>query len=321
MEEFLQLCYPVLTLEGEELLPAGSRLTKGTMADLIRCAEKHSFPALHLMEYGSIAADLERICRHPPYCQMFTDPTRRKDIFTLMQGVKLPVPVLDIYRYFRSEDPYTYWHILTVFALSLLLMQDLVEDRRDLAGMVAAATCHDFGKICVPLDVLRKETPLTIREQQLLSHHVAAGYVILSYYFKDADHPAAITARDHHERRDGGGYPLGISLNNLAVEIVSGADIFDALISQRPYRPQSYDLRTALEAMALQAGQGEISIDMVHALIRGIRKDLPCQSDSAFSMEVRGTPPPGNRYRGAVLCRYEVECRIKRGEGDDPDAN
>jgi len=307
METSQQLCYPVLTLGGEELLPAGTFLSKGTMEELIRSAETRTFPVLRLMDYGTIASDLQRICQHPPYCQMFSDPVRKNDVFETMQRVVFPQPLLDIYGFFRVQDPYTYWHILTVFALSLLLAQELIEDRRELAREVAASPSHDFGKVCVPLDILQKSMPLNEQEQQRLSHHVGAGYVILSYYLKDPDHPAAIAARDHHERSDGSGYPRGIKLQNRVVEIVSGGDIFDALISQRPYRPQSYDLRSALEVMILQAEQGEISIEVVHALIRCLREDLPCPGEAQFSSEVRGAPPPGNRYRGVRPCRFEAK--------------
>jgi len=316
MEKPLQLCYPVLTLDGEELLPAGAYLTHGTLAELTRSAEARNFPVNRLLEFGTIAADLQRICQHPPYLQMFSDPVRKQDVFDTMQRVMLPQPLLDIYTFFRTQDPYTYWHILTVFALSLLLAQDLIDDRKELAREVAASPSHDFGKVCVPLAVLNKTTPLDEHEQQKLSHHAAAGYVILSYYLKDPNHPAAITARDHHERCDGSGYPRGIRLQNRIVEIVSAGDVFDALISQRPYRPLSYDLRTALEDMTLQAESGAFSTDVVHALIRCIRKAFPRQVDEEFSLEKRGTPPPGNKYRGIKLCRYENDCGTE-GQSDD----
>lgn len=304
-----QLCYQVLTLDREELLPAGTCLTQATMEALVRSAERRQFPAVRFMEHGTIAADLQRLCQRPPYEQMFSDPVRRKDVFAAMRRVELPQPLLDIYNYFKTHDPYTYWHLLTVFALALLLAQDLIEDRKELAREVAASPSHDFGKICVPLAVLKKATPLNERDQQLLSHHAAAGYVILSYYLRDPNHPAAITARDHHERCDGSGYPGGIKLQNRIVEIVAGGDVFDALISPRPYRPVSYDLRTALEEMTLQAEQGAISADVVHALIRCSRKALPGQAAVGFSLETRGTPPPGNHYRGISPCRFEPICR------------
>jgi len=307
MEKPLQLCYPVQTLDRRELLPAGACLTQETMTDLVRSAERETFPRMRFMEYGTISEDLHHYCSKPPYGQIFFDPKRKKEVFQTMQQMEFVQPLLDIYGHFSARDPYTYRHILTVFALSLLLAQDLIEDRKELAMGVAAAPNHDFGKLCVPLSVCKKSTPLNEHERQLLSHHAAAGYVLLSYYLKDANHPAAITARDHHERCNGKGYPRGITLQNRIVEIVAVGDVFDALICARPYRPRSYDLRAALEELTMQADSGAISADVVRALISCIRESHPPYKDCKFSREMRGAPPPGNLYSGAIPGRFQPE--------------
>jgi HD-GYP domain-containing protein (c-di-GMP phosphodiesterase class II) len=300
MDRPLQLHYPVMTLDDEELLPSNTILTTETMESLIRSVKNRPFATRPLWTFGTIAVDLERICSNPPYDQIFSDSLRKREVFEYLQQVKLVKPLLGIYDYFKTRDPYTYRHILTVFALSLLLSQDLIENRSELSMEVLSASNHDLGKICVPTAVLKKTTPLSEQERQQLTHHVAAGYVLLSYYLQDPYHPAAITARDHHERRDGSGYPCGIKLSNPIVEIVGAVDVFDALITRRPYRTHSYDLRTALETLSQQADQGVLNKDIVHALIRLNRKNPRVPDDCQFSKELRGTPPPGNQYSGAL---------------------
>ena len=307
MEKPLQLCYPVRTLDGKELLPAGADVTSETMAELVRSARAEKYPTMRLMEYGTIAKDLRSYCDHPPYNQIFSDTTRTEAVFDSMQRIKFVQPLLDIYGHFKTHDPYTYRHILTVFALSLLLSQELIDDRKELAREVVAASNHDFGKICVPLAVCKKSSPLDDNERQQLSHHAAAGYVLLSYYLKDPDHPAAITARDHHERCNGSGYPRGITLRNRIVGIVAVGDVFDALISPRPYRPRSYDLRAALEEVTMLAESGAVSADVVRALISNNRRGHPHYTDCTLSHEQRGTPPSGNLYRGANLCQFQPD--------------
>ena len=311
MEKALQLCYPVLTLDRKELLPAGAWLTPETMTELVRSAPAETFPTMRLMEYGTIARDLRRFCEQPPYRQIFSDPKRTKAVFDAMQRVESVQPLLEIYLHLRNHDPYTYRHILTVFALSLLLAQDLLDDRKELGREVAAASNHDFGKVCVPLAICSKTTPLNEHERHQLSHHAAAGYVLLSYYFRDPNHPAAITARDHHERCDGSGYPRGIALQNRLVEIVAVGDVFDALISPRPYRSRSYDLRTALEEVTMLGESGAVSMEVVRALISCNRKDQASYTDCTPSREQRGTPPPGNLYQGASPCHYQPECGLE----------
>ena len=312
----LQLCYPVTTLDGKELLPAGVFLSEETMDDLVHSARAEVFPAMKLMEYESVAADLRSICESPPYHRMFSDVARRDEVFQAMQRVELARPLLEIYSYFKLHDPYTYLHILSVFALSILLARELVKDPAERALELAAATSHDFGKICVPPSILKKTTPLEEWERQRLSHHAAAGYVLLSYYLKDHRHPAAITARDHHERIDGSGYPRGILLDNRFVEIVAVGDIFDALASSRPYRQSSFDLRGALEEITQQAGQGKIHADVVRALISCNREGHPPYETCNFSSELRSRPPEDNHYCGAAPCHFDPQCALEEeGEG------
>jgi HD-GYP domain-containing protein (c-di-GMP phosphodiesterase class II) len=312
MEKPLQLCYPVLTLDRKELLPVGTCLTPETMTELARSARTETFPTMRFMEYGTIAKDLRSYIEQPPYSHIFSRPTRTKAVFDSLQQVEFVQPLLDIYDYFKTHDPYTYRHILTVFALSRLLAQDLFDDRKELSTELVAASKHDIGKVCVPLALCNKSTPLDEHDRMQLSHHTAAGYVLLSYFLQDSNHPAAITARDHHERCDGSGYPRGIELRDRIVEIVAVSDVFDALISSRPYRPRSYDLRTALEEVTVRALKGAISADVVRALIGCNRKGQPHYRDCILSHEQRGTPPPDNLYRGVIPFQYQSDCNLEK---------
>ncbi len=124
-----------------------------------------------------------------------------------------------------------------------------------------------------------------------MKHHALAGYVLLCYYLRDTSNIAAIVARDHHERKDCSGYPCGIPLADRMVEIIAVSDIYDALISPRPYRPVSYDNRTALEEVTKMAERNEIGWEVVKALVSHNRKEKPHYSESKVSSEKRGHPP------------------------------
>jgi HD-GYP domain-containing protein (c-di-GMP phosphodiesterase class II) len=103
-------------------------------------------------------------------------------------------------------------------------------------------------------------------------------------------------ARDHHERIDGSGYPRGIRQHDPIVEIITTCDIYDALISPRPYRPNSYGNRAALEVIIEMAENGKIGRDVVHALVAHNRESKPSHKHIKLSLEKRGTPPQGNSY-------------------------
>jgi HD-GYP domain-containing protein (c-di-GMP phosphodiesterase class II) len=80
------------------------------------------------------------------------------------------------------------------------------------------------------------------------------------------------------------------------VEIVAACDIYDALISSRPYRPASFDNRTALEEMDRLVEKGIINHDIVQVLVANNRQDKPRYTGIKLSGEKRGIPPKHNVY-------------------------
>jgi len=295
MNEFV-LPYAVHTLEGLELFPAGSTLSAETLDEVILSKGAPIPAAVSLLDYGSIKADIMALLQETPYSVIFSDEARRGRVLDILGRARLILPTLECLKYFRANDFYTYRHILTVFALSSLLAGDLVMNDSVLVQEAAAGPSHDIGKICVPLDILKKTQPLTRTDRNVLEHHTVAGYVLLSYYLKNPHGLAPLVARDHHERMNGSGYPRGTRLEDPLVQIVAASDVYDALISPRPYRPTSYDNRTALEELTGMAERGEIGWEVVRVLVAHNRRNKPHYSDCEVSMEKRGTPPPDNLY-------------------------
>jgi HD-GYP domain-containing protein (c-di-GMP phosphodiesterase class II) len=288
--------FPIHTLDRRELLPSGTRLTRETLDELSRSGAGETYPAIPLLEYGTVRRDLLKYLRQGAYGLIFDNSQRNAFLLALMEKVLLPLPVLEALQYFQRSDPYTYRHVLRVFALSILLARDLEAKYEELILEAAAGPLHDFGKICVPLRILKKATPLRRSERTLLEHHTTAGFVLIGYYMKDSKDTAGKVAVEHHERKDGSGYPLGIVLNDRLVEIVVVCDVYDALISPRPYRRDSFDNRSALEEITEMANRGKIGWEVVKALVAHNRKDRPRAEECAVSVEKRGKPPDGNLY-------------------------
>lgn len=134
--------------------------------------------------------------------------------------------------------------------------RDLVPNYREKVSEIAHGPTHDFGKICIPLEILKKDIALTREEGDYLKHHALAGNVFLAYYLRDPHGIAARVARDHHERMNGRGYPRGVLQKDPMVEIVAVRDVYDAMISPRPYRPVSYDNRGGLGSPDRHGGAG-----------------------------------------------------------------
>lgn len=296
----LTLEYPVHTLDGKEILPAGTILSEAVLAEVAERGKEILSPTLPAMEFGSVRRDLLALTGRGVYRTIFGGEAEYRGLIHLLEMPRLPLPVLESIEFYKRNDPYTYHHILLVFALSSHLARNLLDGFEEILQEAAAGPFHDFGKICVPMEILTKKTTLRKSERKALEHHTLAGFILLSYYLKDPGILAAVIARDHHERLDGSGYPRGILLSSRFVEIVAACDVYDALISPRPYRVSVYDNRTALEVITAMAEGGKIRWDVVQVLVSHHRKGKPRPEECKVSVEKRGKPPEGNLY-GIIL--------------------
>src|SRR5215467_8035488 len=101
-----------------------------------------------------------------------------------------------------------------------------------------AAPMHDIGKIGIPDSILLKEGPLNAAEQELMRTHPRIGYDILKGSPSKYLSMGALIALGHHEKYDGSGYPTGLHGEDIPIvaRIVAVADVFDALVTTRPYK-------------------------------------------------------------------------------------
>ena len=101
-----------------------------------------------------------------------------------------------------------------------------------------AAPMHDIGKIGIPDSVLIKEGPLSPAEQEIMRTHPRIGYDILKGSPSKYLSMGSIIALGHHEKYDGTGYPNGLHGDDIPIvaRTVAVADVFDALVSERPYK-------------------------------------------------------------------------------------
>ena len=137
----------------------------------------------------------------------------------------------------RSRE--TWQHIERVGALSALLAHRMGFEPTFVDMMRVAAPLHDVGKVAVPDAVLLKPGPLDPQERADMQRHTVIGHEVLAGSDAEVIQLAASIALTHHERFDGAGYPAGIAGREIPVEgrIAAVADVFDALTSDRVYRP------------------------------------------------------------------------------------
>jgi putative nucleotidyltransferase with HDIG domain len=138
-----------------------------------------------------------------------------------------------------AKDQVTHGHIRRVQRYTMALAEALgVRADKDLEALRAAALLHDTGKLAVPEYILNKPGPLTASEFERMKVHADVGADILKSI--DFPYPVEPMVRHHHERWDGSGYPKGLKEQEipLGARILAVVDCYDALTSDRPYRPR-----------------------------------------------------------------------------------
>src|SRR4051794_1749436 len=141
-----------------------------------------------------------------------------------------------------AKDQVTHGHIRRVQAHATTLAREVgVRDQNLLKAIEAAALLHDMGKLAVPEYILNKPGKLTEAEFEKMKLHASVGADILSAI--DFPYPVVPIVRHHHENWDGTGYPAGIRGTDipLGARLLAVVDCFDALTSDRPYRPKLSD--------------------------------------------------------------------------------
>ncbi len=151
---------------------------------------------------------------------------------------------------FRSDE--TGSHIQRIRSITLCLLQNTEFGKafteEDIELIALASISHDVGKISIPDSILKKPGKLTAEEYAIMKTHTVLGAQLLSQIPQMHQHKAYEYAYDialyHHERWDGTGYPAGLAGDEIPLwaQVVSLADVYDALVSKRCYKsPCSYD--------------------------------------------------------------------------------
>lgn len=173
--------------------------------------------------------------------------------------------VISLSNLVEAKDAYTDNHTRRVADLALALGKGKGLDDESLRTLEIGAMIHDIGKVSTPESILNKPGALTKEEFEIMKGHPEAGARIIKP-LSALEKPAQLVLL-HHEKLDGSGYPFGLKGDAIDIEtrIVTIADIFDALYTDRPYR-KGMTMETTLDILDKDAAAGKLDQSLVDLL-------------------------------------------------------
>lgn len=211
--------------------------------------------------------------------------TQRRIVMPVISGLienrKRLVELIDL----KPMADYNYYHAANVVVLSLLLGIELGVTGNELYELGMAALLHDVGNIFIPKSIMQKPTALSADEYNVVKQHTEMGFQFLRDHF-DISIDACIGALQHHENYDGSGYPNRLRQDKISIygRIIAVTDVYDALVSRRPFREPMYPCE-AMEFMSFNAG---IMFDPdIVAILRRVVAFYPTGVDVELSSGVR----------------------------------
>ncbi len=254
-EEILALCHPD---DREAVQAAVDRAVAGEPYRVDhRIVRPRTREARHLMTYGEPRYDAQGRVAAVIGASLDVTERVRADEALREREERLQRALADTVAALGAtvamRDPYTSAHERRVAELATRIATRLSWSVEAVERLRIAALVHDIGKITIPAEILSKPSRLTETEFALIKSHSAAAYDILAPI--DFGGPVAEIVLQHHERLDGSGYPQGLRGDEImpGARILAVADVIEAMVTHRPYRP-ALPLEQALAEIESGAG-------------------------------------------------------------------
>ena len=168
----------------------------------------------------------------------------------------------------KVSDEYTFKHSVDVASIAMIMAKQNHMSDKDVYQIGVSGLLHDLGKSEIPNEVLNKPGRLTDEEFAVMKSHPILGYNILKEK-PDMVPEILLGVLQHHEKMDGRGYPIGLNAEKISpyAKILAVADIYDALVTERPYK-KGFTPRDSVEM--IMAMTGELDINAIKIFLDSI---------------------------------------------------
>lgn len=168
----------------------------------------------------------------------------------------------------KISDEYTFKHSVDVASIAMIIAKNLGLDARHVQQIGIAGLLHDLGKSKIPGEILNKPGRLTDEEFEVMKKHPLLGYEMIKDK-ADLTNDTKLGVLQHHEKITGSGYPFGVTQERIHIfgKILTVADIYDALVTERPYK-SAFSPRDAVEMIV--AMTEDLDIGIIHNFLSSV---------------------------------------------------
>ena len=159
----------------------------------------------------------------------------------------------------KTSDEYTFKHSVDVATMSMVLAKQQGLSQKQIYEIGVAGLLHDIGKTKIPLDILNKPARLTDEEFAVMKQHPVFGYRMIKGR-DEFSNEICMAVLQHHEKMNSKGYPVGFPSDKITqyARILTIADIYDALVTERPYK-SAFSQRDAVEMIMSMTGELDLT--------------------------------------------------------------
>ncbi len=168
----------------------------------------------------------------------------------------------------KVSDEYTFKHSVDVATMAMIIAKKTGMSKQEVYDIGIAGLLHDIGKSKIPNEILNKAGKLTDEEFAIMKLHPVYGYRILEKN-KSLTENIKLGVLQHHEKINGKGYPMGVEVEQISTfaKIISVVDIYDALVTERPYK-SGFSPRDAVEM--IMAMTAELDMDALKGFLGSV---------------------------------------------------
>ena len=265
----------------------GTSVTKKLLKELYQKSPYHSSPRIKLKD-SSLHKDIVKIIKEKNYKPLFRDDDVKEKTLSAIENIEYPEVIYKEFDYLKKKSVFIYHHSLATTVITTRLALDFMFFQKLITQIASANLTKDIGMSRLSPSVLKNTDFLSKDEYELIKEHTLWGLILLIYYMGEGLN--ALIAYRHHDR----GVHSEEKFKYLDLIVV--VDIFNALISPRPFRKKPFNIRGALDLLTEMGENGEVSLEMVKRLVASYREEYQPPDELTLSREKLGFIPEDNFY-------------------------